>query len=345
MQKILWKGAISFGLVHIPVRLYAAEASHDLDLTMVDRRDFSPIGYSRINKKTGKEVAWENIVKAYEYEPDQYVVLSEEDIKRANVKATQTIDIQAFVDAHEVPITYFERPYYLAPDRGGDKVYALLRETLRRSEKIAIAQFVMRTKQYLVALLPQDDMIVLDTLRYADEIRTAEFELPKSNLKEVGITPKELDMAMTLVDGMTEKWDPRQFHNTFKEDVLAIVDKKIKANQSKTITEPETGPAPARRDNVVDLMALLKQSIHTKSGRAGANSGTVEKPRKSAAHTRRSSQSDTSPQESDKSPRQVDKSPRRQPSVSSAKSARTKSGASSKTAAPRERPRQSRAAK
>lgn len=332
MQKILWKGAISFGLVHIPVRLYAAEASHDLDLTMVDRRDFSPIGYNRINKKTGKEVAWENIVKAYEYEPDQYVVLSEEDIKRANVKATQTIDIQAFIDASEVPITYFERPYYLAPDRGGDKVYALLRETLRRAEKIAIAQFVMRTKQYLVALLPQDDMIVLDTLRYADEIRTAEFELPKSNLKEVGITPKELDMAMTLVNGMTEKWDPGRFHNTFKEDVLAIVDKKIKANQSKTITEPESEPTTARRDNVVDLMALLKQSIHTKTGSAGASSSTAEKTRKSTAHTRRSGEGDKSP-------------PQRQASGSSSKSAKTKSSATIKTAAPRERSRQSRASK
>ena len=332
MQKIVWKGAISFGLVHIPVRLYAAEASHDLDLTMVDRRDFSPIGYSRINKKTGKEVAWENIVKAYEYEPDQYVVLSEEDIKRANVKATQTIDIQAFVDAHEVPITYFERPYYLAPDRGGDKVYALLRETLRRAEKIAIAQFVMRTKQYLVALLPQDDMIVLDTLRYADEIRTAEFELPKSNLKEVGITPKELDMAMTLVDGMTEKWDPRQFHNTFREDVLAIVDKKIKANQSKTITEPESDSAPARRDNVVDLMALLKQSIHTKTGSAAADAGTADKARKSTAHTRRSGQGD-------KSQQQGDASPQRGAAGASSKSARTKSGATSKTVASRARSR------
>ena len=331
MQKILWKGAISFGLVHIPVRLYAAEVSHDLDLTMVDRRDFSPIGYTRINKKTGKEVAWENIVKAYEYDPDQYVVLSEEDIKRANVKATQTIDIQTFVDAHEVPITYFERPYYLAPDRGGDKVYALLRETLRRAERIAIAQFVMRTKQYLVALMPQDDMIVLDTLRYADEIRTAEFELPKSNLKEVGITPKELDMAMTLVDGMTDKWDPSQFHNTFKEDVLAIVEKKIKANQSKTITEPQSDTGPARRDNVVDLMALLKRSILTKTAGTAPDPATAEKPRKSTAHTRRSGQGE--------------KSPQRQASDSPAKSARTKTSATSKTVAPRERTRLSRASK
>ena len=126
MQRALWKGAISFGLVHIPVELFSAEKRNELDLTMLDSRDFSPIGYKRVNKKTGKEVEWENIVKGYEYDEDQYVVLSEEDLKRANVKATQTIDILAFVQAGRIPFTFYEQPYYLVPDKGGDKVYALL---------------------------------------------------------------------------------------------------------------------------------------------------------------------------------------------------------------------------
>lgn len=319
MQKILWKGAISFGLVHIPVRLYAAETSHGLDLTMLDRRDFWPIGYTRVNKRTGKEVDWENIAKAYEYESEQFVVLTDEDIKRANVKATQTIDIQAFVDAREMPITYYARPYYVTPDRGGDKVYGLLRETLRRSGRIAIAQFVLRTKQYLAALLPQYDVIVLDTLRYADQIRPAEFELPKSDLKHAGVTAKEVEMAMVLVDGMTEKWNPGQFHNTFKEDVLTLVQKKVKANQSKTITEPDTATASARRDNVVDLMALLRQSIHAKTGKLAA-----ETAREPATPVR--------------SRTQGGKAPRRSAASSSSKTTSAKSGASlTRTTGSRER--------
>ncbi|GGC69563.1 non-homologous end joining protein Ku [Undibacterium terreum] len=278
MQRALWKGAISFGLVHIPVELFSAVKQHELDLTMLDKRDFSPIGFRRYNKRTGKEVKWDDIVKGYEYKDSEYVVLSDEDLKRANVEATQTIDILAFVDAAELPLIYYEQPYYLAPDRGGDKVYALLRETLRRADKVAIAQVVIRTKQHLAALLCVGDTIVLNTLRYNDEIRPSkDLELPAKALRSAGISDKEVQMALSLVEGMTEQWDPSQYHDSYREDVLALVKKKVKARQTKTITEPEPETPKASAGNVIDLMALLKQSLGKKTPGKGssANAGTA----------------------------------------------------------------------
>ena len=260
--RALWKGAISFGLVHIPVEVYSAVQDHGLDLTMLDRRDFSPVGYKRYNKSTGKEVSWDDIVKGYEYENDEYVVLSDEDLKRANPEATQTIDIQAFVDAADVPLTYYEQPYYLAPSRGGAKVYALLRETLRKADKIGIATVVMRTKQHLCALVCVEDKIVLNTLRYAAELRdTEELKLPPATMKAAGISDKELQMALSLVEGMSDEWNPEQYHDTYKDDVLALVKKKVKAGQTKTITAAEPEAKAAKSSNVIDLVALLQDSL------------------------------------------------------------------------------------
>lgn len=289
MQRALWKGAISFGLVHIPVELFSAEKHADLDLTLLDRRDFSRIGYKRVNKKTGEEVAWDNIVKGYEYEHDQYVVLSDEDLRRANVEATQTIDILAFVDARQIPLSYYEQPYYLVPTKQGGKVYALLRETLRHADKIGVAQVVIHTKQHLAALYVMGNAIVLDTLRYDDEIRSVdEFDLPKANHKDAGISEKELKMALTLVDGMAEDWKPSNYHDTYREDVLALVKKKIKAHQTKTITLPEKAENAPRKAEVIDLMALLKRSIAGKGAKAesandeDAGDAHETKPRKRA---------------------------------------------------------------
>jgi DNA end-binding protein Ku len=263
MQRTLWKGAISFGLVHIPVELYSAVKENELDLTMLDRHDFSPIGFRRYNKRTGKEVVWDDIIKGYEYASDEYVVLSDEDLKRANVKATQTIDILTFVSADVVPLTYYEQPYYLAPAKGGDKVYALLRETLRKAGKIGIATVVIRTKQHLCALVCIDDTIVLNTLRYSEEIRdAADLDLPPRSLKAAGISDKELQMAASLVDGMSEPWQPDQYRDTYRDDVLALVQKKVKARQTKTITAPgPEEPADTETSNVIDLVALLQQSL------------------------------------------------------------------------------------
>lgn len=276
MARSLWKGAISFGLVHIPVELYSAVKEHELDLTMLDKRDFSPIGFRRYNKSTNKEVTWDNIIKGYEYQSGEYVVLSDEDLKQANVKATQTIDIMAFVDFSEVPLTYYETPYYLAPGRGGDKVYALLRETLRKAGKIAIATVVIRTKQHLCALVAAEEGIIMNTLRYAEEIRDTEgLKLPAKGIKAAGITDKELQMALSLVEGMSEEWAPEQYRNTYHDDVLKLVDKKIAAKQTKTITMPSKVGEPAPASNVIDLVALLKQSLGGK-GKAAAAEDTGE---------------------------------------------------------------------
>ena len=271
MPRSLWKGAISFGLVHIPVELYSAVQENDLDLTMLDRRDFSPIGFKRYNKQTGKEVSWDNIIKGYEYADDEFVVLSDEDLKRANVQATQTIDIQAFVDAGDVPLTYYEHPYYLAPAHGGEKVYALLRETLRRAGKIGIATFVMRAKQHLCALICIGDGIVLNTLRYHDEIRdSGDLKLPAATPKAAGISDKELKMALSLVEGMSEAWHAEQYRDTYRDDILALVNKKIKARQTKTITMAEPETAVPSGGNVIDLVALLQQSLGKKPAVAKA---------------------------------------------------------------------------
>lgn len=268
-MRSMWKGAISFGLVHIPVDMYTAVESKGLDLTMLDRRDFSPVGFKRYNKGNGKEVAWDDIVKGYEYEDGEYVVLSDEDLRRANVEATQTIDIQAFVDADQVPLIYYDQPYYLAPGKGGAKVYALLRETLREAGKIGIAHVVIRVKQHLAALVCVGDTIVLNTLRYPDEMRDAgELKIPSPDSKTAAVTVKELKMAMALVEGMSEDWEPEQYQDTYREDVLALVKKKIKAKQTKTITQPEPEKEKRTSGKVIDLVALLQASLGKKPAKA-----------------------------------------------------------------------------
>jgi DNA end-binding protein Ku len=271
MARTMWKGAISFGLVHIPVEMYPAVRDHGLDLTMLDKRDFSPVGFKRYNKGNNKEVTWDDIVKGYEYTDGEYVVLSDEDLRQANPEATATIDILAFVDAGDVPLLYYEQPYYLAPGKGGDKVYALLRETLRAVGKIGIATVVIRVKQHLAALVCIGDAIVLNTLRYADEIReTDDLNIPTKSTKAAAVSDKELKMAMALVEGMSEEWKPEQYHDTYREDVIALVEKKVKAKETKTITMPGKEEARPRSSNVVDLVALLQQSIGKKPGKVAA---------------------------------------------------------------------------
>ena len=272
MARALWKGAITFGLVNIPVELHPAEDRKSFQFSMLDKRDFSPVGYKRYSKTSGKEVDWQNVVKGYEYEKDQYVVLSDEDFKRANVKATQTIEIRAFVGADEIPAEYFETPYYLAPDKRGQKVYALLRETLKSTRRIAVAQVVIRTTPHLAAVMPNGRALMLVTLRYQDELRPMkDLDLPPESLKAVGVNPKELDLAKRLVGDMTERWDPSEFKDTYHEDLMARIKEKIKLGQTKEITKPESeGKAAPRSAEVIDLAALLKQSLE--------KGGTERKP-------------------------------------------------------------------
>ncbi len=262
MGRALWKGAISFGLVHIPVELHPAEDHKGFEFSMLDKRDLSPVGYKRFNKKTGKEVEWADIVKGFEYDKDKYVVLTDEDFRRANVKATQTIDIKAFVPEGEIPVEFFESPYYLAPGARGQKVYALLRETLRKTGRIAVAQVVIRTTQHLAAVVVQGRALMLITLRYADELRQATgLELPAEGLKGAGVTQKEIDLAAHLVDDMTEHWNPTAFKDTYHNDLMARVREKIKKGQTKEITTRDDAKTEPRSAQVIDLAQLLKESL------------------------------------------------------------------------------------
>lgn len=282
MPRGLWKGAISFGLVNVPVELFpAGKRSTELDLTMLDRRDLAPVGYKRYNKSTGEDVPWGEIVKGYEYEDGRYVVLSDEDFRRANVEASRTVDIVAFVDAKEIVPLYYETPYYLAPGRRGEKAYALLRDALAKAGKVGIATVVIRTRQYLAAVIPQGELLVMNTLRYADEIRApGELDLDFSKVK---VTAKELDLALRLIEDMEEKWQPEQYKDTYREDLLKRIEEKVKAGQTEELTAPAKEKAGAGAE-VIDLMALLRKSVAGKP-RAGAKkaSGRGNAKRRRAA--------------------------------------------------------------
>lgn len=274
MARAFWKGSISFGLVEIPVTLRPALQSNDLSFTLLNRKDFAPVGYKRYDKNTGKEVPWDEIVRGYEYEPDEYVVLTDEELRRANTKATQTIEIVEFVDGAEIDPIYFDTPYYVEAQRKGSKAYALLREALQKSGKVGIARVVLRTRQHVAALLVRGEALVLNLLRYAHEIRAADtVEAPAKN----GASPREVQMAERLIEGMTEKWKPASFRDEYREDVIALVKKKVQSHQTHTVTGPDKGEeAPAPRRQVMDLMPLLKQSLERhRGGRVERSSETA----------------------------------------------------------------------
>ena len=276
MARGLWKGAISFGLVNVPVELFSAEKrSTELDLTMLDKRDLAPVGYKRYNKASGEDVPWAEIVKGYEYEDGKYVVLSDEDFRRANIEASKTVEIVAFVDSGKIAPLFYETPYYLAPGKRGEKAYALLRDALRKADKVGIATVVIRTRQYLAAVFPQDDVLVMNTLRYAGELRGAE-ELDLSLLNRQKVSSRELDLALRLIDDMADDWKPEKYKDTYREDLLARVEEKVKAGQTEEITEPEKEARAKGGADVIDLMALLKKSVEKK--------GTQRAKPKRAAH-------------------------------------------------------------
>ena len=301
MPRVLWKGAISFGLVHVPVSLYPATRNEGVSFDMLDKRDFSPVGYKRYNKKTGDEVSWGDIVKGYEYEEGQYVVVTDEDFRQANVKATQTVEIVSFVEAGAVAPYYFETPYYLEPGKRGEKGYALLRDVLARTGRVGIAQVVIRSRQHLAALLPVERMLVLNTLRYADEIRDAkELAFPGAG-KAAGISEKELQMAERLVDDMSETWEPERYKDTYRDDLMARIEQKIKSGETHVVTaEGEEPAAAAPTAEVIDLAALLRRSLEQK-GRAkteestqrraaagkGVSTKTASTARRAGAHRKR----------------------------------------------------------
>ncbi len=275
MSRVIWKGAISFGLVNIPVAVKPASRSQALDLDLLDKRDMAPVGYQKINKHTGKPIDREHIVKGYAYEKDEYVVLSDEDFRQANVEATQTVDIVGFVDAASIPPYYFETPYYLEPDKRGERGYALLHETMRKTGRAALALVVLRNRQHLAALLVVGKVLVLNTMRFADEVLPVE-ALKVPGGKKHAASAREVQMATKLVEDMSEDWKPEQYHDTYREDLLARIHAKIKAGKTHLLT-PATEEAPAARKGakVIDMMALLKQSIG-KRGRQGTASASAE---------------------------------------------------------------------
>lgn len=268
MSRIIWKGAISFGLVNIPVSLKPASRTHTLDLDMLDKRDMAPIGYQRINKHTGKPVESDDIVKGYAYEKDEYVVLSDEDFRQANVEATQTVDIVSFVDAASIPPYYFETPYYLEPDKRGERGYALLHETMRRTGRAALAMVVLRNRQHLAAVLVSGKALVLNTMRFADEVLPIEdLALPKGGKQ--GASAREVDMAEKLVEDMSEDWAPEQYRDTYRDDLMAVIDAKIKSGNTQLLTPASKDTAPAGKGaKVIDMMALLRDSLGKRGKRA-----------------------------------------------------------------------------
>jgi DNA end-binding protein Ku len=278
----LWKGAITFGLVHIPIGLYSATEESDVDFDWLDRRTMDPVGYKRVNKRTGREIDKEDVVKGIAHGKGNYVVLSPEEIAEAYPRTTQTIEIEAFVDIAEVPFVYLEKPYYTAPINKGEKVYALLREALKETGKAGLAKVVIHSKQHLAVVLPCGPALVLNLLRWGGEIRSWD-DLPLPAGGKAGIKDAELKMAKTLIADMSGHWSATEFRDNFHEAIMKLVEKKAKAGDTETVEPLEEAPAPQGAD-VIDLTELLRRSL--KGGArapAAEGSSAKAKPTRSAA--------------------------------------------------------------
>jgi DNA end-binding protein Ku len=251
-MRSIWSGAVSFGLVLIPVKLYTAVQESTLDLDMLRKQDLCPIRYARVCRDTGEEVPYDDIVKGYQYRKGDYVVLEDEDFRRANVRKTQTIDIIEFVNEGEIDLKLLEKPYYLEPTKQARKAYALLREALRRTGKVAVGKFVLRNREHLVLLRAEEDLIVLEQVRFESEIRKPSgLDLPA---KEEA-NDRELEMAIKLIDQLTEPFRPEEFHDTYREELERVVAEKA---SGKVPAPAEEQPIPKE---VPDLMAKLRESL------------------------------------------------------------------------------------
>ncbi len=289
MPRAIWKGAISFGLVYIPVELHSAAKSVTLDLDMLDRRDFAPIGYQRINKRTGAVVEWADIVKGYQYRKGEYVALSDEDFRIANVKAAQTIEIQTFTELAQIGPEYYEMPYYVVPAKGGEKPYALLMQSLEKTGKAGVGSFVMRGRQHIGVIRPSGRALMFVTLRFADELKPSdELELPVRG-KGAAPLPREVAMAERLIEEMTERWDPRQYHDSYREDLMKRIQEKVRKKQTHVLTPKETAPRGTRQSaEVIDLMSVLRKSLEERGGAESTRQRTSAPRRSSPARRRRS---------------------------------------------------------
>ncbi|AZD02256.1 Ku protein [Pseudomonas chlororaphis] len=264
MARAIWKGAISFGLVHIPVALVSATSSQGVDFDWLDQRSMDPVGYKRVNKVTGKEVGKEHIVKGVAYEKGRYVLLSEDEIRSAHPLSTQTIDIFAFVDSQQIPLQNIDTPYFLAPDKRGGKVYALLRETLESTSKVALALVVLHTRQHLAALMPLESALVLVMLRWPAEVRSLDELALGPEVAKPDLTKGERDMARRLVADMSADWQPEQYRDSFTDKIMALVEKKARAGKIEDV-ESAAGEEQRQSADIIDLTEMLRRSLGAKS--------------------------------------------------------------------------------
>ncbi|MGZ3772875.1 MAG: non-homologous end joining protein Ku [Pseudobdellovibrionaceae bacterium] len=275
MRSNIWKGSISFGLLNIPVSLQSAELDKELHFSMLDERDLSHIRYKKVNSNTGKEVPLAHIVKAFEYEPDQFVVMTDQDFDKANVKATKTIDIEDFVPSEEVDVMLFQKPYYLAPEKGAEKGYFLLKEALAQTRRVAIGKIVIRTKQHLAMILPRGHYLILELLRFYHQVREEnEVNYFKEVNPRIKFSDKELKMAQDLIKGMSTRWHPDKYKDTYYDDLLNRINAKIKQGKGQFVEEPEKEERIKESSNVVDLLPLLRKSIEAQHKRDGGRSGS-----------------------------------------------------------------------
>lgn len=263
MARPIWNGYISFGLVNIPVLLYSGENKFDIQFKLLDSRDKSRIRYLRINEHTGEEVPWENIAKGYEFDEDNYIVLKEKDLKEIGGEHSKTINIENFITLSSLDPMIFDKPYYLVPDKKGEKGYVILRETLINTKKIGIAKVIIHTREYLAALMPYENALVLNLLHYPQEIKKpSDFELPESNLKKYKINSKEMEVAKQLVDSMTSKWNPNSYHDEYRDALHQWIDRKIRHVKPKKSKHKKSSLTDD--SNVINFVDLLKKSLNAK---------------------------------------------------------------------------------
>jgi len=255
MARAIWKGSISFGLVNIPIALYPATKREELKFRLLRKSDLSPVNYKRVAEKDGKEVPWNQIVKGYEYEKGKYVVLKDEDFERVDVEATQTVDIQDFVELNEIDPIFFYKPYYLEPQKGGDKAYVLLRDALKDSKKVGIAKVVIKTREYLAGVKPEDGALVLELMHFADELADiSKLHIPK----KVEVGQREMNMAKSLIGSMSSKWSPEKYHDDYREALMEVIEEKVEAGGKEIEEKPKKAPKPTK---VIDLVSVLQKSL------------------------------------------------------------------------------------
>lgn len=277
-MRAIWKGSISFSLVNIPIALYPATRTEEVKFRLLRGSDLSPVNYKRVAEADGKEVPWDQIVKGYEYEKGKFVTMKEEDFKSADVEATQTIDIVEFVSLDEIDPMFFDRPYYLEPDKKGAKAYALLRESLKRNNKVGIAKVVIKTRQHLAALKPEGNSLVLELMHFAEElVPTNSLQIPR----EVELGQKEISMANELIGQMTGKWEPEKYADDYKHKLMELIEKKIESGGEAPKAKAPGKKAPT---GVIDLVSVLQQSLNqTQKGASSKKPGPRHKKLKKAA--------------------------------------------------------------